>query len=86
MVFVAHDTVESHFVGQGVLLVVLVVQHAGFLGVEVGVGESETPRLELLQVCVGNVPVRLLGEPVYLRLVFGSGQLLYHRPFLLTVL
>ena len=85
MVFVGHNAVEPYFVGQGVLLVVLVVQHAGFLWVKVGVGEPETARLILLQVCAGDVAVRLLGEPVDFRLVLGPGQLLYHGPLLLTV-
>ena len=86
VVLVGHNAVEPHFVCQSVLLVVLVVQYTCLLGIEVSVGESETPRLELFQVCAGDMAVGLLGEPVDFRFVLGPGQLLYHRPLLLTVM
>jgi len=39
MVLVAHDAVEAHFISQGVLLVVLIVQNMGLLWIKMGVGE-----------------------------------------------
>ena len=72
VVLVGHDAVETHLVGQGVLLVVLVIEDAGLVGVEIGVGEPQAARVELLQVLVGHVAVGLLREPVDFGLVFGS--------------
>ena len=75
---VAHDAVETHLVGKGILLVVLVVENVGLLRVEVGVGEAQTPGIVLLQVLAGDVAVGLFREPVNLRLVRGALQLIDH--------
>ena len=48
MVLVGHDAVESHLVGQGVLVVVLGVQLVGLLGVKVGVGKPQAARVKFL--------------------------------------
>src|SRR5882724_7690414 len=56
-------TAASRFT-QGVLLVIFVVQHVGFLGVEIGVRKAQTPRVVRLQVLIGDIPVGLLREPV----------------------
>ena len=79
---VAHNAVEAHLIGQGVLLVVLVVEDAGLVGVKIGVGETQAAGVVLLQVGVGYVAVGLLGEPVNFRLVFGSRKLIDHSPLL----
>ncbi len=85
MVLVAHDAVEAHFISQGVLLMVLIVQNMGLLGIKIGVGEAETPRRVLLQVGVGDVAVGLLRKPVDLYAILGSGELLRHHGLLLTI-
>ena len=72
VMLVAHNAVEAYFVGQGVLLVVLVVEDAGLVGIEIGIGESQASGVVLLQVLVANVSVGLLGEPVNFGLILGS--------------
>src|SRR5712691_6012087 len=47
MVLIRHDTIESDLIGPGVLLMVLVVEHMGLVGVEKGVREAEAARLIL---------------------------------------
>src|SRR6266566_3951410 len=86
MVLVAHDAVEAHFIGQGVLLMVLIVEHMRLLGVNMGVGETETPRRVLFQVGVGDVAVGLFRKPVDLYAVLGSGELFRHDCLLLAIL
>ena len=71
---VGHDAVKPDLVGQGVLLVVLVVKHVGFLGVEERVGKSQPPGVVLFKVRVRDVGVGLFGEPEYLDGVFHSGS------------
>ena len=73
VVFVGHDAVESHFVGQGILVVVLVIKKVGLGGVEEGIGESQPSRVELRQLGVADVALGLLGKPVNFHLVFGAG-------------
>src|SRR5262249_1965770 len=71
--------VEANLIGQGILLMVLIVQDMGLLRVKIGVGEAETPRLILLQVGVGDVAVGLLREPVDFDMILRSGELLGHN-------
>jgi hypothetical protein len=85
MVLVAHDAVKAYLIGPGVLLVILIVEHMGFLRVKIGVGKAETPRLILFQVSVGDVTVGLLRKPVDLDMIFGAGELLRHDYLLLVV-
>ena len=47
VVLVGHDAVEAVVIGPRVLLVVLVIEDVGLLGVEVRVGEIQAPRLVL---------------------------------------
>ena len=79
---VAHYAVEADLISQGVLLMVLVVEDAGLVGVKISVGETQAAGVILLQVGVGDVAVGLLGEPVNFRLVFGSGKLIDHSSLL----
>jgi hypothetical protein len=85
MVLVAHDAVEAHLISPGVLLMVLIVEHMGFLGVKIRVREAETSRLVLFQVGVGDVAVGLLRKPVDFYVILGSGELLSHNCLLLTL-
>ena len=79
MVLVGHDAVEAVLIGAGVLLVVLVVEHVGLFGVEMGIGEIQSSRFELLNVLVGDVAVGLFREPEYFNLI------LWHEDLLATV-
>ena len=60
VVLVGHDPVESHLVGQCVLVVVLVVKYVGLVRVEERVGESQASRVELLQLGLVDVSLGLL--------------------------
>ena len=71
---VGHDAVKPDLVGQRVLLVVLVVKHVGFLGVEERVGKSQPPGVVLFKIRVGDVGIGLLGKPENLDGVFHSGS------------
>src|SRR2546427_10087801 len=54
----------------------------GLLRVKMGVRKTETARLVLLQVGVGDVGVGLLRKPVDFDVILGSGQLLDHTGLL----
>ncbi len=43
MVLIAHDAVKAHVIGQGVLLMILIVKHVGLFRIEVGIGKAQTP-------------------------------------------
>ena len=60
VVLVGHDAVEPHLVGQGVLVVVLVVQDVGLVRVEERVGKSQPSRIELLQLGLVDISLGLL--------------------------
>ena len=84
MMLIAHDSVEAHFVGPGILVMVLVVEYVGLFWVEVGVGEAEPPRVVSIKKLVVDVSVGLFREPVDFHLILGPGQLVNHG-CLLTV-
>jgi hypothetical protein len=69
---VGHDAIEAHRIGEGILLMVLVVQHVGLLRIKMGVGKAETSRIVLVEVRIGNIPVGLLRKPIDLDLLCGS--------------
>ena len=75
---VGHNPVEAHFVGQGILVVVLVVKEVGLGGVEERIGESQPTRVELLQLGVADVALGLFRKPVNFHFVFGAGELVNH--------
>ena len=79
---VAHDAVKAHRIGEGVLLMVLIVEMMGLLRVKMGVRKTETARLVLLQVGVGDVAVGLLRKPVDFDVILRSGKLLDHTGLL----
>jgi hypothetical protein len=85
VVLVAHNAVEAHLIGPGVLLVVLIVEHMGLLRVKMGVGEAETPRLIRFQVSVSDVAIGLLRKPIDLDVILGAGKLLGHDCLLSVV-
>jgi hypothetical protein len=69
---IGHDAVETHLIGQGILLMVLVVQHVRLLGIEMGVGKAETSRIVPVEIRIGNITVGLLREPIDFYLLRGS--------------
>jgi len=42
-VLVAHDAVKAYLIGPGVLLVVLIVQNVGLLGIKIVLGKRDAP-------------------------------------------
>jgi len=72
VVLVGHDAVEAHLIGEGILLMVLDVQHVGLLGIEMGVGKAQTSRIVLVEVLIGHITVGLLRKPIDLCLLRGS--------------
>src|SRR5262249_54061753 len=82
VVLVAHDAVKTHLIGQGVLLMILIVQNVRLLRVKMGVGEAKTARLILFQVSVGDVAVGLLRKPVDFDAILWSGKRLDHTDLL----
>ena len=72
VMFVRHDAVEAHCIGEGILLMVLVVEDMGLLGIEMGVGKTETARIVLVEVLIGHIPIGLLRKPKDLDLLCGS--------------
>jgi hypothetical protein len=83
MVLIAHDAVKADFIGQGVLLVILVVEHVGFRRIKIGVGKTQTPRLVLSQIRVRDVAIGLLRKPIDFDLILRPCELLNHRVLLL---
>ena len=67
VVFVGHNAVKPHFVGPGILVVVVVVEDVGLFRVEVGIGKVHPPRLVRLQVGLRYMAVGLFREPEYFR-------------------
>ena len=67
---VGHYPVDAFFVGQGVLLVVLVVQHVGLFRVEVCVGKVDSARLVLGDFLLIDVGIGLLRVKVQLYGIF----------------
>ncbi len=61
---VGHDAVDSLFVSQHVLFVVLVVQGVGLLRVEIGVGKIQPPGIVPADVLFLDEGVGLLGVEV----------------------
>src|SRR5438552_14742073 len=61
---------------------VLIVKMMGLLRVKMGVRKTETARLVLLQVGVGDVAVGLLRKPVDFDVILRSGKLLDHTDLL----
>jgi hypothetical protein len=57
---VGHDAVEANLIGEGILLMVLIVEHVCLVGIEMGVGKAETARLVLVEILIGDIPVGLL--------------------------
>ena len=70
--FVAHDTVKAHLIGEGVLLMGLIVQHVGLFRIEMAVEKAETPGVILRDVFTRDVAVGLLNEPEDLHPVLGA--------------
>ena len=58
--FVAHDPVEAHLVGPGVLIMVFVVEYVGLIRVKMGIGEAKTPRIVLIEQLVVDISIGLL--------------------------
>jgi hypothetical protein len=73
VVLVGHYSIEANLIDQGVLFVILVVQHMGFLRVEVGIWEHEPCCVVLIKVFVSNVAIGLLREPIVLNLTLRAG-------------
>ncbi len=61
MVLVGHYPVDARFISEGVLLVVLVIQHVGFFGIEEGVRKAKTPGIVLVYILLFDVDIGLLG-------------------------
>ena len=76
---IGHDAVETYLVGQGILFMVLVVEHMGLFRVEVSVGRGQTSRLEFFQLTVGYISLSLLQKPVNIHLVLWPGQSVNRR-------
>ena len=74
---IGHDAIEPDFIGQGVLLMVLIVQHVRPLGIEIGVGEIQPPRRVFGQILVGHVAIGLFRKPEYLDLFLHASLLLF---------
>ena len=72
VMLVGHDAVEAHCIGEGILLMVLVVQHVRLHGIEMGVGKAETSRIVLVEVLIAHITVGLLREPKDLYLLCGA--------------
>jgi len=62
--FIAHHAVKTHFIGQGRLLVILVVEHVGFRRIKVGVEKAQATRIVRFQIRVRDVGIRLLRKPI----------------------
>ena len=72
VVLIGHYAVESGLVGHGVLLVVLVVEMVGLFRIEVGVGEVQPTRLELVNVLFVQLRIWLLGVEIDVHCIFMS--------------
>ena len=70
---VSHDAVEAYLVGQGVLVVVFVIEHVSLFRIEVGVWKPQPARVILRQLAVAHVALGLFGKPVDLYFFFGAG-------------
>ena len=57
---IRHDAVKTHLIGEGILLMVLIVQYVCLLGIKMGVGKAETSRIVLVEILIGNIPIGLL--------------------------
>jgi hypothetical protein len=64
VVLVGHDAVEANLISEGILVMVLIVEKVGFLGVEIRVGEAQASGVVLREVFVPDVAIGLLGEPI----------------------
>jgi hypothetical protein len=63
---------EAYLIGEGILLMVLVVQHVCLHGIEMSIGKAETSGIVLVEVLIGNITVGLLRKPKDFYLLRGS--------------